>query len=295
MSLSLQPLINLLEKCPGPARQQLLDLLEATGCYDLVAPPLDDLQAVTSGYSVRRLLSSYSGPLFRLRRDSDDAEMDFFPNAIGDTNLTQISTWLGGADGFLVTFYDQSGNLRHLEQVTNVEQPIYDPTGPNGHPTFTFDGVDDYVRDIFGAVIPSPQHVFALSRLETWTDQDYLWDGGVIIEMGFLMPDFIPQVRATTGPSGEPRDMSVGDFHIINSYYINIAGDHYLRLDGDEVFADPAAQVGRDDISGLVLGSRGDLTLFGNISFSEFLLFDAEQNNPLIEANMSAYYAVPVI
>jgi hypothetical protein len=49
----------------------------------------DEYGGAAAAYSLRRLGSAYSGPLVRVRRDSDDAELDF-------TSTTQIADWVNG-------------------------------------------------------------------------------------------------------------------------------------------------------------------------------------------------------
>ena len=49
----------------------------------------DEYGGAAAAYSLRRLGSAYSGPLVRVRRDSDDAELDF-------TSTTSIADWVNG-------------------------------------------------------------------------------------------------------------------------------------------------------------------------------------------------------
>lgn len=84
----------------------------------LVASWLGDFDGLETevAYSVyRRLYSTYSGPLVRLRRVSDNAEMDFgyIEAGFGEEQILDsdsITTWIGGSSAKVVTVYDQSGN-----------------------------------------------------------------------------------------------------------------------------------------------------------------------------------------
>lgn len=79
--------------------------------------------AVVVAYSsARRLTSSYSGSLIRLRRDSDDEEADYGYDGSGDLDVASIATWVGSGDAYLVTIYDQSGNGNDLTQSTAANQ-----------------------------------------------------------------------------------------------------------------------------------------------------------------------------
>jgi len=90
---------------------------------------LDDYPA-HAGYSVRLLSNSYSGALVRIRRSSDNAEKDFYPDTNDELSLnsedgasTSLSTWIGATNGYVVTWYDQSGNTLDLTQSTSSLQP----------------------------------------------------------------------------------------------------------------------------------------------------------------------------
>lgn len=70
---------------------------------------LDTYTGATVAYSVRKLRTAYSGPALRVARLSDSAEQDigFVTN---DLDTSAITSFVGGSNGFVVTWYDQSGN-----------------------------------------------------------------------------------------------------------------------------------------------------------------------------------------
>ncbi|MCB9172338.1 MAG: hypothetical protein H6637_05380 [Ardenticatenales bacterium] len=103
----------------------------------------DAIPSIAAAYSTRRLLTGYTGSLLRLRRSSDNAESDFGYTAAGDLDTAAIATWLGGASGYVTTWYDQSGNGRHATQATAASQPLYVASGQNGRPLARFDGTND--------------------------------------------------------------------------------------------------------------------------------------------------------
>jgi uncharacterized protein YjdB len=101
------------------------------------------LDAVANTYklavSLRKLRSAYTGPAIRLRRSSDNAELDFgFVN--NDLNTAAIDTWLGTNNGYCVKFYDQSGNNNFMEPRSTSEQPLYVAVGSsmNNKPILRF-------------------------------------------------------------------------------------------------------------------------------------------------------------
>lgn len=91
--------------------------------------------ALKGAYSVRRLSSTYTGPTMNVRRGSDNVTSDFYGNFTGtalgtslDAGGTSLSSWLGGATGFITQWHDQSGVGAHATQSTAGSQPIINAT-----------------------------------------------------------------------------------------------------------------------------------------------------------------------
>ena len=84
---------------------------------------LDQYSGAVHAYSLRKISSTYSGPAIRVRRGSDNAEQDigFVSNELDQTTLT---TFVGSATGYVVEWYDQSGNNHTLERTSALTQPI---------------------------------------------------------------------------------------------------------------------------------------------------------------------------
>ena len=73
-------------------------------------------------YAARQLRTAHTTALLRVRRSSDNAEQDI--QAVGGTlDTTALLAFAGGGDAFVVTWYDQTGNGRHLIQATAARQP----------------------------------------------------------------------------------------------------------------------------------------------------------------------------
>lgn len=107
--------------------------------------PLDGYTtSMTGAWSVsRRLLSSYSGPLVRIRRSSDSAEQDIGANGLGDLDTAAITTFVGSNSAFVRTIYHQNGGV-NLGQATAATQPRIVNAGTletvNGKPACLFSG-----------------------------------------------------------------------------------------------------------------------------------------------------------
>ena len=103
---------------------------------------LDDYNLITTGiYSVRRARSDYSGALLRIRRESDDEEMDIGFDSEGNLDELDFISFVGiGNSGRVVTWYDQSGNGRDATQSDKAAQPEIRIDEINGRPAVYFGG-----------------------------------------------------------------------------------------------------------------------------------------------------------
>jgi hypothetical protein len=109
---------------------------------------LDTYSGAAAAYSLRLLDSTYTGDAIRVRRASDNTEQDIGFDGNGDLDTSALTTFCTGTNGFIRTWYDQSGNANDATQATTANQPkIYDSsTGvelENAMPTLTLDGTND--------------------------------------------------------------------------------------------------------------------------------------------------------
>lgn len=84
---------------------------------------LDTYTGAAAAYSVRKLRTAYTGSAIRVREDSGDTELDIGFDSNGDLDTAAISTHCGVNNGYVVTWYDQSGNGNNATQTTNGSQP----------------------------------------------------------------------------------------------------------------------------------------------------------------------------
>ena len=80
---------------------------------------LDTYTGATVAYSMFKLRSAYSGSCIRVRRSSDNTEQDIgFVNNYLD--VVSLFSFVGGGNGFVVKWYDQSTNVRDLTQTASA-------------------------------------------------------------------------------------------------------------------------------------------------------------------------------
>jgi hypothetical protein len=126
-----------------PTELGLIGSEDASGFVGL----LDDYPNAAAAYSLRLLRTAYTGDAIQVRRASDNSTQDIgFVNNQLDT--TSLESFCSGTNGFVTTWYDQSGNGNDATQTTASDQPQIVSSGSviteNGKPAAEFDGSDDY-------------------------------------------------------------------------------------------------------------------------------------------------------
>lgn len=84
---------------------------------------LDTYTNAAAAYSVRKLRAAYTGSAIRVRRSSDNTEQDIGFDVSGNLDESALTTFVGANNGFVTTWYDQSGNSRNANQSTAGNQP----------------------------------------------------------------------------------------------------------------------------------------------------------------------------
>ena len=98
----------------------------------------------TAIYSTKWVNPSYTGAIVRVERASDGTTSDFYVDKSGNFRLSSgvsLSSWLGGAQANVLTWYDQSGaGLNAVKDNTTIyglaPQLVTDPTGSGQYVIF---------------------------------------------------------------------------------------------------------------------------------------------------------------
>lgn len=125
-------LLSLAAKVPAPSFTGLLDTYSG---------------AAVAYSAARRLSSTYTGALIRVRRSSDNTEQDIGYDSNNVLDESALTTFVGANNGFVTTWYDQSGNAKNVIQSTAANQPKIVSSGTvnkiNSKPSLNFDGSND--------------------------------------------------------------------------------------------------------------------------------------------------------
>ena len=132
---------------------------------------LDTYPNAAVAYSVRKLRTAYTGNAIRVRNASN-AEQDIGFTATGNLDTTALLSHCGSGNGFVTTWYDQSGNSRNATQTTASLQPQIVSSGAvinvNSKPSLQFDGTNDIMKFI-GSGTSSSNTLFVLSKCNNLT------------------------------------------------------------------------------------------------------------------------------
>lgn len=218
---------------------------------------LDDADNLVAAWSpARRLLTSYTGNLVRLRRDSDDAEQAFGYDSAGELNAAAITAWAAGSDVFVVTLYDQIGSANPT-QATAAAQPQLALDAQNGHAAMLCDGSDDFLQAAYSAPRSQPYHLYAAVKLDAAAVNDaanhYISDGddaaarSIIAQYNTPNPDAWAMFAGVWTASATATD---SDFHVLTALYNG--GSSRLRLDATQI---ATGNAGAHNADGLTIGA----------------------------------------
>ena len=105
---------------------------------------LDLFPNASISYSMRLLRNTYTGDAIRVRRSSDNTEQNIGFTGQGTLDESLLTSFCSGTNGFVTTWYDQSGNGVNLTQTTAGNQPQIVSSGTvltqSGKPSMSFNG-----------------------------------------------------------------------------------------------------------------------------------------------------------
>jgi hypothetical protein len=265
---------------------------------------LDTYPGAAAAYSVRKLRTAYTGSAIRVRRSSDNTEQDIgFVNNVLDT--TALTTFVGANNGFVTTWYDQSGNSKNATQATAGAQPKIVNTGvvytKNSRPT-VFNGTNIYLSlssnftgtagtliNVSATVLDPPgSNGVPIGGIGDITQASHqTWSDGNIYET------FATSVRKTVGnPSNNitipylysvVSDTNFFDVKINNAaFYSTTTNTVAYNTNGGNLY--PKIGVG---VSG------GGFYYFEGY-ISEIIVYTSNQNSSLsgINSNINSYYSI---
>lgn len=201
---------------------------------------LDTYTGAEYAFAFRELRSAYSGPLVQIRRSSDSALKDFYGDSNHELSLssedgagTSLATWIGANDGFVRTWYDQSGNANDSTQTSSALQPqivtsgVVDITATKAIANFTND-------EMYTATTAMPTFsIFCVGSVNSGASQGTMFSGGNDASNRF---DFGPRVvsgnRIYVNQSATPQSITGTSIAFDDDVYLMSAFNGGYAVDG---------------------------------------------------------------
>lgn len=259
----------------------------ATGSTTTVSSLLlDTYSGAAAAYSLRRLRTAYTGSAIRVRRSSDNTELNIGFDSDGNLDTYALSAFVGTGNGFVTTWYDQSGNGRDATQTTAGNQPQIVLNGVvntfNNKPCVKFDGSNDFIQSSYAA--GTSNELYFVTQT---TDTSFLFPRG-ITGYGFVAD----QGNTSTNTSSyftTPTQLYV------NSVLSSPAnrGAVYNLLNGYKLSVHKGADIS-NNFNYLRFGSfiqDGNFDFNGNLF--EWVIYPTLQaSQSSIESNINTYYSI---
>lgn len=150
---------------------------------------LDSFITANSAYSLRKLNSSYPGSAVRIRESGGNTESDIGFLSSGFFDTTSFKTFVGANSGYVVTWYDQSGNGNNVTQSTTGNQPLLTLNSKGNIPGIVFDGSNDVldggdINDFMGLYLNN--YIVATPTATNWGLVNKSYASGVADRYGLI-------------------------------------------------------------------------------------------------------------
>jgi hypothetical protein len=254
-------------------------------------------------YSLRKLRNAYTGDAIRVRRSSDNTELNIgFVNNELDT--VSVSSFCSGTNGFVTTWYDQSGNGNNLTQANATNQALIVSSGSvklrNSKPTMTTDGGDFY-ETIMGlyASTTNLSSYQVVTELSNNTNNDFVFgvtsnaygagDNNIFLRKNGALFEAQVTNGITTASATLPRNTNQNILSMIYRGGINFT---LWRNSTSSVNSVVAASV--NPTKELEVASGLNATLGGEWDFQEKIDWKTDQtaNASAIRTNIANYYGI---
>jgi len=253
---------------------------------------LDTYSGAAAAYSLRKLRAAYTGNAIRVRRASDNTEQNigFVNNELDTASLTSFCS---GTNGFVTTWYDQSGNGYDATQSTAANQPQIVAAGVvltnAGKPCLRFDNSLDAL--ITTLTINRPYSIYCQFRQ---------FSNGAIrmINSNSSLNSLISSSRLantvfTQGNVVAAAYASINENVIVSLIQSAIATSKFFYNNTNIAIASPAS----NNFGVLCFGAAPAFganmePANGEIKESIVWLTDQSSNNTAIQTNMNEYYGI---
>ena len=256
---------------------------------------LDDYPNAAAAYSLRALNSAYTGAAIKVRRSSDNEEQDIKLLYDGNLDTASLLSFVGSGDGFVSTWYDQSGG-NDVTQVEASKQPQIVSSGvvvtTSGNYAVDFTSSAKYLVNATFNNSTAISSVFTLIKSASSSGTQIITDStdsSTRQVSGYYgaAPSVFNIFKGIVTRSQTPHNTNLN----LLSTFFDVNSDLYLN--GVKII--DTLNAGTNNRQGFTLGSGIDGVVPFKGSIFEVIIFD-EQNKSSdrvgIETNINDYYTI---
>ena len=249
---------------------------------------LQEFTGASAAYSLRDLAGSGNTTVVRVRRSSDNTEADFKASEVSSGTLV---AWVGaGNNGFVETWYDQSGNGNDAVQLTAGSQPKIVDAGVLVSGGIDFDGVDDFF-DITSGYTATNGAVFIVENLANTDPIQTFMGGGTGNAAG---SGYLPLMQSGSTSTGTYIGATVTNDYLNGSVQsLSTRGDYFTAICNNTSQLFSAIGV-TTSLSYTKLGKGGTSNWELDGTLAEVILYPSDQsaNRAAIETNINNQYDI---
>ena len=233
-----------------------------------------------------------------LTATADGTHLMFADGNTGSYTISDFEIVSHSSNGFVETWYDQSGNGNDVTQTTSTKQPRVVIDGSlvvrSTKPSIDFGGNDLLERETYTqGTLSQPNTFFSVAELDAYTDENRkVYDSHTsgarnMLQLNTVGNGQFAHFAGTVRATGEDAD---ADRHLFTSL-LNAAASN-LRIDGTSKNTDNASS---ESMIGIVIGANHNpIENFWDGDIQEIIVYNSDQtsNFTALETNINSHYSI---